>query len=185
MADVTQILQAIEMGEVGQSGACWPLSIPSCGRWQRRKCLGKNPVTRWCATALVHEAYLRLVGSGNSLHFQTRGHFFAAVAEVMRRILIDHARRKHSQKRGGGAHRVEMPMDGLPAQLATDQWLDLDEALTRLESIEPEIARLVKLRYFAGLTIKDAAESLGISTRSAVSWWTYARTWLAKELQRE
>ena len=76
-------------------------------------------------------------------------------------------------------------MDGLPAQLATDQWLDLDEALTRLESIEPEIARLVKLRYFAGLTIKDAAESLGISTRSAVSWWTYARTWLAKELQRE
>ena len=136
-------------------------------------------------TALVHEAYLRLVGSGNALNFQTRGHFFAAVAEVMRRILIDHARRKHSQKRGGGAHRVEMPMDGLPAQLGTDQWLDLDEALTRLESIEPEIARLVKLKYFAGLTINDAAESLGISTRSAVSWWTYARTWLAKELQRE
>ncbi len=119
------------------------------------------------------------------MQFETRGHFFGAVAEVMRRILIDHARRKNSQKRGGRAHRLDLPIDRLPAQIASDQWLELDEALSRLEQTDPEVARLVKLRHFAGLTINDAAQSLGISARTAVSWWTYARTWLAAELSRD
>jgi RNA polymerase sigma factor (TIGR02999 family) len=131
------------------------------------------------ATALVHEAYLRLAEPGR---FETRGHFFAAAAEAMRRILVDHARARHADKRGGGARRVELDADGLPAAEAGLDVLALDESLKKLAAADPEAAALVNLRYFAGLTIPQAAEALGISPRSADRLWAFAKAWLYREL---
>ena len=131
------------------------------------------------ATALVHEAYLRLAGPTG---FANRGHFFAAAAEAMRRILIDHARSKSADKRGGGANRVALDADALPAPDAEIDLLVLDEALTRLAAADPEAAALVNLRYFAGLTLPQAADALGVSPRSADRLWAFAKAWLLREL---
>lgn len=134
------------------------------------------------ATALVHEAYLRLGGQP----FQSRGQFFAAAAEAMRRILIDHARAKHADKRGGEAHRVAVDADGLPGREEPGfDLLALDEALTRLAAADPQAAALVNLRYFAGLTIPQAADALGVSPRSADRLWAFAKAWLYRDLQAE
>ena len=137
------------------------------------------------ATALVHEAYLRLVGVEKAQHWDSRGHFFAAAAEALRRILIDNARRKQAEKHGGGWQRQEV----LEAELAIDstggELFAVDAALSQLATREPLIARLVELRFFAGLTLEEAAECLRISQRTAYRHWAYARAWLRRELDRQ
>ena len=134
------------------------------------------------ATALVHEAYLRLVGAGQEQHWDGRGHFFAAAAEAMRRILVENARRKHGPRHGGGRQRVALELDQLLAPASTVDVLALDEALTKLAQESPARAVLVKLRFFAGLTMPEAAQALGISLTTAERHWTYAKTWLYAEL---
>ncbi len=134
------------------------------------------------ATALVHEAYLRLVGVDPDAPWDGRGHFFAAAAEAMRRILVEAARRRGRKKRGGGRAPLELDPASLAAPEAADDLLDLDEALARLASVEPRAAEVVKLRVFAGLTVRQAAEALGVSPRSADNDWAYARAWLLADL---
>jgi RNA polymerase sigma factor (TIGR02999 family) len=137
------------------------------------------------ATALVHEAYLRLVGDGPEPPWDGRGHFFAAAAEAMRRILVEAARRRGRQKRGGGRARLDLDPAALAAPEASDDLLDLDGALDRLAAAEPRAAELVKLRVFAGLTVRQAADALGISPRTADNDWAYARAWLLVELRED
>jgi RNA polymerase sigma factor (TIGR02999 family) len=134
-------------------------------------------------TALVHEAYLRLTGDGEPPRWDSPGHFFAAAAEAMRRILVENARRRQSKKRGGELSRQDLTGDTIAAPTVPEDVLALDEALARLEAAEPRIAKVVKLRYFAGLTLRQAAEVLGISPRTADVDWAYARAWLLAELQ--
>jgi RNA polymerase sigma factor (TIGR02999 family) len=136
------------------------------------------------ATALVHEAYLRLVGAEDGKAWDNRGHFFAAAAEAMRRILIDLARTKQSQRRGGGRQRIELEHVDMAAPETGSDVLALNEALSRFEQVDPVKAQLVKLRYFAGLSIPQAAQVLGISSTTADRYWAYARAWLHAELKR-
>jgi RNA polymerase sigma factor (TIGR02999 family) len=133
-------------------------------------------------TALVHEAYLRLVDQENEPHWDSRGHFFAAAAEAMRRILVENARRKQASKHGGGKQRIPLAEFHRVAESPQDL-LDLDDALTRFAALEPDKARLVQLRFFAGLPMPEAARILGISVATAERWWTYARAWLFSALQ--
>jgi RNA polymerase sigma factor (TIGR02999 family) len=136
------------------------------------------------ATALVHEAYLRLAGPAGDGRFANRAHFFAAAAEAMRRILVDHARRRDAAKRGGGAWAARDPAL-LTSSSSDAELLSVDDALDRLAAAEPRAAELVKLRYFAGMTIPEAAAALGVSARTADAWWAYARAWLAADLGRD
>jgi RNA polymerase sigma factor (TIGR02999 family) len=136
------------------------------------------------ATALVHEAYLRLAGPAGDARFANRAHFFAAAAEAMRRILVDHARRRHAAKRGGGVRAAFDPTQ-LPAPCHDAEVLAVDDALDRLAATEPRAAELVKLRYFAGMTVPEAAAALGVSARTVDAWWAYARAWLEADLGRE
>lgn len=133
------------------------------------------------ATALVHEAYLRLVDVEKAQHFNSRGHFFAAAAEAMQRILVGNARRKKSQKRGGSVQRAELDVAELASEQQCERLIALDEALARFAQIDPTKAELVRLRYFAGFTIREAADALGISTATADRYWAYARAWLQRE----
>jgi RNA polymerase sigma factor (TIGR02999 family) len=134
-------------------------------------------------TALVHEAYLRLVGDRADQHWEGRRHFFAAAAEAMRRILVDNARRKHRAKRGGRWQRHDLDPDQFHASAESDDLLALHEAMDRLAAAEPQVAELVTLHYFAGLSLPQAAATLGISPRTADRWWAYARAWLLGELE--
>jgi RNA polymerase sigma factor (TIGR02999 family) len=151
-------------------------------RLAAQKLSRENPGHTLQATALVHEAYLRLVDVEKARHWDSRGHFFAAAAEAMRRVLIDNARRRHSQRRGGEAQRL--PLDGLDAAApaSDDELLAVNEALERLQQVDSPKAELVKLRYFGGLTISEAAQALGISVTTANRYWTYARAWLHEAL---
>jgi RNA polymerase sigma factor (TIGR02999 family) len=181
MSDVTQILNAIEQGDPHAAEQLFPLVYDELRRLAAEKMAQEKPGQTLQATALVHEAYLRLVHVRQAQHWDSRGHFFAACAEAMRRILIDQARRRHSQKRGGGLRRVDLDEGALlaaPEDHAADDLLALDEALRQLEAEEPLKARLVKLRYFAGLSLHEAAEALGISAATAKRHWIYARSWL-------
>ena len=188
MTEVTRILSAIEHGDPAAAEQLLPLVYDELRRLAAQKLAQEKPGQTLQATALVHEAYTRLVGGGEAVGqerlWESRGHFFAAAAEAMRRILVENARRKHSRKRGGGLARQAID----PAQIATpeipDNLLALDEALNKLAATDPQAAGLVKLRYFAGLTIKQAAEVLGVSVRTANSHWAYARAWLKTELER-
>jgi RNA polymerase sigma factor (TIGR02999 family) len=183
MADVTGILAALDRGDPQAAAQLLPLVYDELHRLAARKLAHERPGQTLDATALVHEAYLRLVrpGKPHAADWTGRGHFLAAAAEAMRRILIDNARRKLSGKHGGGrrrvplneAHRVTETPDGL---------LALDDALSRFAALEPAKAELVKLRFFAGLTTPEAAAALGISVATAERWWTFARTWLYAEL---
>jgi RNA polymerase sigma factor (TIGR02999 family) len=137
------------------------------------------------ATSLVHEAYIRLVDVEKAQHWNSRGHFFGAAAEAMRRILVDQARRKQSHKRGGQGHRVSLDSADVGLTSASDELLDIDEALTRLTAEDPEAAHLIQLRYFAGLSIEDAAELIGISRSTAYEHWSYARVRLKTLLDAE
>jgi RNA polymerase sigma factor (TIGR02999 family) len=186
MSDVTRILSAIEQGDPHAAGQLLPLVYDELRRLAAQKLTHEKPGHTLDATALVHEAYLRLVGDqcpGSSpLHWNSRGHFFAAAAEAMRRILVDSARSKRAARRGGGRKRVELEVAGLAARMDDPKLLALDEALAKLERLHPSKAQLVKLRYFAGLAIREAAAVLGISTATADRYWAYARAWLQREM---
>jgi RNA polymerase sigma factor (TIGR02999 family) len=181
MNDVTKILDAITGGEAGALDRLLPVVYDELRRLAAVKLVQEAKGQTLQATALVHEAYLRLVG-GQTPHFETRGHFFTAAAEAMRRILIDRARGKGRQKRGGGARRLELNELDLASPPPNEDLLALDEALTRLEAEDCVKAELVKLRFFAGLTDEQAAAALGISRATAARYWAFARAWLFHEL---
>ena len=182
MNEVTQILDQIGHGDPRAAADLLPLVYAELRRLAAAKLAREKPGQTLNATALVHEAYLRLVGPADEDRWQSRGHFFAAAAEAMRHILVDIARRKGRKKREGERARVNL--DAVePAVAVRDlDLLALDEALTRLAAADPMAAELVKLRYFAGLTIPQAAEALGIGARSADRLWAYARAWLRDAL---
>ena len=182
MSEVTDILSALDRGDPHAASDLFPIVYNELRRLAARKLADERPGQTLQATALVHEAYVRLVDLGASQQFTSRGHFFAAAAEAMRRILVDSARRKRRNKRGGDWDRVVVhDVAGAAPPDAVDL-LALDEALTKFSAEEPVKADLVKLRYFAGLSLEEAAEMLGISRTTASRYWTYARTWLYSEL---
>jgi RNA polymerase sigma factor (TIGR02999 family) len=181
MNEVTQILGAIDRGETGAASQLLPLVYDELRRLAAQKLAQEKAGQTLQATALVHEAYLRLVGGGEEQHWDGRGHFFAAAAEAMRRILVDSARRKRTLKRGGD--RQHLHLDDIAAPEAGADLLALDEALKKLAARDPAKARLVELRYFAGLTGEQAAKVLGISPATADRHWAYARAWLQTEVR--
>jgi RNA polymerase sigma factor (TIGR02999 family) len=182
MSDVTRILSAIEAGDPHAAERLLPLVYDELRKLAAHWLARERPGQTLQPTALVHEAYLRLLGAEPGRHWTDRGHFFAAAAEAMRRILVEQARRKRSPKHGGGWHRVGLGEAVGGADESADRLLDLDRALTRLRSVDPLAARLVELRYFAGLTMEQAADALGLPLRTAERNWTFARTWLHREL---
>ena len=182
MNDVTHIMAQIESGDPQAAEQLLPLVYGELRRLARLRLAQEKPGQTLQATALVHEAYLRLVDPDDQRHWDSRGHFFSAAAEAMRRILVENARRKARIKHGGAFERVELPDFSLDGIHEADELLALEEALTRLTAEEPEKAELVKLRYFAGLKLEEAAEVLGISRATASRHWTYARAWLYNAL---
>ena len=188
MNDVTRVLSAIEAGDPQAAEQLLPLVYDELRRLAAQRLAGEGPGHTLQPTALVHEAYLKLVGADPQQPWNGRVHFFAAAAEAMRRILIDHARRKHRARRGGGMKRVELgDMDDIEMVAGrgqADELLALDEALTQLAAADPRRAELVRLRYFAGLTLEQAAELLGISRATADRHWAFARAWLFDAMTR-
>jgi RNA polymerase sigma factor (TIGR02999 family) len=187
MSEITRMLSALEHGEPCAAEQLLPLVYDELRRLAAQKLAQEKPGQTLQETALVHEAYVRLVGNedtvgGREQRWDSRGHFFAAAAEAMRRILIDRAREKRSQKRGGGRKRLDIDAVDLATQAAPDQLLALDDALAKLAREDPPAARLVELRYFAGLTVEEAGQALGMSTATAYRHWKYARAWLHGEL---
>jgi RNA polymerase sigma factor (TIGR02999 family) len=182
MNDVTRILSAIEAGDPHAAAELLPLVYDELRRLAAQRLAQEKAGHTLEPTALVHEAYLRLVGNRQVEHWDHRGHFFAAAAEAMRRILVDNARRKQTVRHGGERRRVPLRDDHRITE-SPDDLLALDDVLTRFAAEEPAKAELVKLRFFAGLSIPEAAAALGISVASAERWWAYARTWLFSELQ--
>jgi RNA polymerase sigma factor (TIGR02999 family) len=183
MNDVSHLLSAIDQGDPHAAEQLLPLVYDELRRLATQKLAQEKPGQTLEATALVHEAYVRLVAGAAAVHGNGRGHFFAAAAEAMRRILVDQARRKHTQKHGGGRQRVEMPEDAAAAD-RSDDLLALDEALDRLERHDADAVRLVKLRYFAGLSHQEAADTLGLSRGAADRLWALARAWLFRQLSQ-
>jgi RNA polymerase sigma factor (TIGR02999 family) len=188
MHELTRILSAIDAGDPEAAEQLLPLVYDELRRLAAQRLAGEGPGHTLQPTALVHEAYLKLVGSDPQQPWNGRVHFFAAAAEAMRRILIDHARRKHRVRRGGEMKRVELgDMDDIETfteSRRADELLALDDALTRLTIADPQRAELVRLRYFAGLTLKQAAELLGISRATADRHWAFARAWLFDAMTR-
>ena len=181
MKDVTRILSAIEQGDPRAAEELLPLVYEELRRLAAQRLAQEKPGQTLQATALVHEAYLRMVGQEAGRSFQDRGHFFAAAATAMRRILVDQARRKRSRKHGGGLSR--QPLDLVAAPEPDEELIALDDALRRLAEKDPQKARLVELRYFGVLTGDQAAEVLGISPTTADRYWAYARAWLQAEVR--
>jgi RNA polymerase sigma factor (TIGR02999 family) len=184
MSDVTRILSAIGQGDPNAAGELLPAVYDELRLLAAQRLALETPGQTLQPTALVHEAYLRLIGGKEEPHWDSRGHFFAAAAEAMRRILVENARRKQAVKRGGGKRRLPLE-EFYRISESPEDLLDLDDALTRLAAEEPDKARLVQLRFFAGLSTPEAAAALGISVATAERWWTYARVWLYSELQDE
>ena len=182
MSDVTRILSQIASGDPSAAEQLLPLVYDELRKLAAAKLAQEPPGQTLQATALVHEAYLRLIGGQGRQSWENQGHFFAAAAEAMRRILVDNARRKRALRRGGAAHRQVLEQVAVLPAPDADRLLDLDEALDRLEQFDPVKAKLVKLRYFAGLTIPQAATALQLSVTTANRYWTYARAWLHEEL---
>jgi len=184
MSDVTRILSAIEQGDPQASEQLLPLVYEELRRLAAHKMAQEAPGQTLQATGLVHEAYLRLVDGEQARRWDSRGHFFSAAAEAMRRILVDKARRKRSLKGGGGRKRVafEASLAGDAGQASRDDLLALDGALAKFAAAEPIKAQIVKIHFFAGLTLPETAEVLGISLATAERYWAYARTWLFAEL---
>jgi RNA polymerase sigma factor (TIGR02999 family) len=182
MSEVTRILSAIEQGDPHAAEQLLPLVYDELRQLAAAKLTQEKPGQTLEATALVHEAYLRLVDAESAQHFSGRGHFFAACAEAMRRILVEQARRKQRVKHGGAHRRVDLDASCLVSPAPEDDLEALDEALGRLETADPLAAQLVKLRFFAGVSMPQAAEVLGIPLRTAERNWTYARTWLHRAL---
>jgi RNA polymerase sigma factor (TIGR02999 family) len=185
MNDVTRILSAIEQGEAQAAEQLLPLIYHELRKLAAQRLAQEKPGQTLQATALVHEAYLRLVDDGGSRHRAGRGHFFAAAAEAMRRILVESARRKRRPKHGGDRHRVDFDDAGDAIAPPVEDLLALDEALEKLSAADRVSADLVTLRYFAGRSIDEAAEALGMSPRTADRRWAYARAWLRQEMLGE
>jgi RNA polymerase sigma factor (TIGR02999 family) len=183
MADVTQILNDIEAGDPIAAAELLPLVYDELRKLAAARLAQEKPGQTLQATALVHEAYVRLVGGEQPQDWNGRGHFFAAAAEAMRRILVEAARKKAAGKRGGEARRVPLDEVEVAASERPDDLLDLDDALKALEKTDRTAAELVKLRYFAGLTLREAAEAVGLASRTADAVWAYARGWLLDRLK--
>jgi RNA polymerase sigma factor (TIGR02999 family) len=183
MSDVTQILFQIEEGDSGAAEKLLPLVYDELKKLAARTLSHENPGHTLQPTALVHEAYLRLVDTDRPVRWENRRHFFAAAAEAMRRILLNWARDKGRLKRGGGRRRIDLDPATLADETSVDDFLDLNEALTRLASEDPVLAELVKLRLFAGLATVEAATVLEIAPRTAERYWSYARAWLFDQLR--
>jgi RNA polymerase sigma factor (TIGR02999 family) len=182
VSEVTRILNAIDAGDPRATAQLLPLVYDELRQLAAQRLSQEQPGQTLQATALVHEAYLRLVGEGPGPHWDHRGHFFAAAAEAMRRILVDAARRKQAIRHGGGKRRVALE-DYHRITQSPDDLLVFDDVLTRFAGEEPAKAELVKLRFFAGLSVPAAASALGISVATAERWWVFARAWLLSELQ--
>jgi RNA polymerase sigma factor (TIGR02999 family) len=184
MVELTQILSAIERGDTCAAEQLLPIVYGELRRLAALRLAGEQPGQTLQATALVHEAYLRLVGGEQAQHWSGRGHFFAAAAEAMRRILVENARRKGRVRHGGGLRRVDLLDADAAESTDDDQILLLDEALTRLAVARPQAAEVVNLRFFSGLTEEEAAPMLGLSPRSARRLWAFARAWLRRDMER-
>jgi RNA polymerase sigma factor (TIGR02999 family) len=182
MSEVTRILSAIDQGDPQAAEQLLPLVYDELRKLAAERMAQEMPGQTLQATALVHEAYLRLVDVEGAQRFNSRGHFFAAAAEAMRRILVDNARRRQSKKRGGDRARLDLDEFAPATSERLDDVLDVDAALQGLAAADPQAAELVKLRYFAGLSIPQAAAALGISPRSGDFLWAYARAWLLRSL---
>jgi len=182
MSDVTRILSAIEQGDPLASKQLLPLVYDELRKLAAAKLAQEKPGQTLQATALVHEAYVRLVDVHKAQEWESRGHFFAAAAEAMRRILVDRARETGSAKRGGKLKRLDIDAVDLATTAAPDQLLAIDDALAKLARDDPSAAKLVELRYFAGLTVDEASRALGMSTATGYRHWNYARAWLHGEL---
>jgi RNA polymerase sigma factor (TIGR02999 family) len=184
MHEVTRILSAIEQGDPQAAEQLLPLVYDELRRLAAEKMAQENPGQTLQATALVHEAYIRLVAVEQAQNWDSRGHFFAAAAEAMRRILVDNARRKASSKHGGDLRRVDLlDSEAAVAPSSNEQILLLDEALNRLAAVRPKAAELIKLRFFSGLTVDEAAPILDLSPRSARRLWVFARAWLRRDME--
>jgi RNA polymerase sigma factor (TIGR02999 family) len=181
-SDVTRLLEAVGQGDHQAARDLLPVVYDELRRLAAQRLAHETPGQTFEATALVHEAYLRLVGSDPERPWNGRGHFFAAAAEAMRRILVENARRKGRCRHGGGLDRIDLDRIDLAADEASNELLALNEALDRLAEEEPAVAEVVKLRYFAGFTIEEAAVILGVSVRTANRHWAYARAWLFQQL---
>jgi RNA polymerase sigma factor (TIGR02999 family) len=183
MSDVTQILEQIDSGDPSAAEQLLPLVYDELRRLAAARLAHDAPGQTLQATALVHEAYLRLVDVDQTRHWNSRGHFFGAAAEAMRRIVIERARARNAAKAGGGQRRV--PLDGLQVASPEPQWdlLAIDAALEQLERIDPQAGEIVKLRYFVGMTIPEAAAALGVSPSHVDRQWAWARAWLHAKLQ--
>jgi RNA polymerase sigma factor (TIGR02999 family) len=184
MADVTRILAAVGDGDARASAELLPLVYDELRRLAAEKLAHERVGQTLQPTALVHEAYLRLAGPEGGRSFADRGHFLAAAAAAMRRILIDRARSRRRVRHGGGLNRVELFADAAAVPTDDDQLLLLDQSLTRLAEVRPQAAEVVRLRFFAGLTIDEAAPVVGLSPRTARRLWVYARAWMRRDMER-
>ncbi len=182
MTDATQILSQIEHGDPSAAEQLLPLVYDELRKLAAAKLAHEKPGQTLQATALVHEAYLRLVDVDRAQHWDSRGHFFAAAAEAMRRILVEIARRKQRIKHGGEFQRVSLDEDDLAVGVPVEELLAIDEALGKLEESDAQVARLLKLTYFAGLSVEQAAQQLGIPTRTAYRHWAFARAWIYRSI---
>lgn len=185
MTDVTQILSRIERGDPSAAQQLLPLVYEELRKLATARLCVEKPGQTLQATALVHEAYLRLMDGTETEGWNSRGHFFGAAAEAMRRILVENARRKKADRHGGGRSRIDLSKVDLAITESPDEILALNEALDKLAESEPRKSQLVKLRFFAGLTNEQAAETLGISPATAYNDWAYARAWLRLETSEE
>ncbi len=183
MSEVTQILNQIQQGDPHAASQLLPVVYDELRKLAAHKLAREKPGQTLDATALVHEAYLRLVDVERGRQWDSRGHFFAAAAEAMRRILVENARRKHRHKRGGTRRRVAIDPDRLGSAAPAEDLLDLNDALDALAAEDPQAAQFVKLRYFAGLSVEEAAEMVGLSRSAACDHWAYARAWLHRRLR--
>lgn len=184
MSEVTRILSEIEQGDPSAAEQLLPLVYDELRNLAAAKVASENPGHTLQATALVHEAYIRLVDVEQAQHWNSRGHFFGAAAEAMRRILVERARQKKRLKHGGDQQRLDIQIVEPSVDGPANDVLAIDEALTRLAENHPDKAELVKLRFFAGLTLADAADAIGLSSATADRHWKYARAWLSRELQK-
>jgi RNA polymerase sigma factor (TIGR02999 family) len=183
MTQVTRILSAIEQGDPLAAEQLLPLVYNELRKLAARRLAQEQPGQTLQATALVHEAYLRLVDADKAQQWNSRGHFFAAAAQAMRRILVENARRKQCKKRGGGHYQLDLSEVEQPASNDSERWLLLDDALSSLTEEDPAAAQVAQLRLFTGLSVEEAASSLGMSRATAFRHWTYARAWLQAKLQ--
>jgi RNA polymerase sigma factor (TIGR02999 family) len=183
MSEVTRILFALEQGDTQAAEQLLPLVYDELRKLAAQKLVQEKPGYTLQATALVHEAYLRLVDVAKVQHWNSRGHFFGAAAEAMRRILVDQARRRHAAKRGGQLAREELHEGEIAAPEPSEDVLALNDALDQLAAVDPVAANLVKLRFFAGLNMTETGEALGMSVRTAHEIWAYARAWLHGQMR--